>query len=173
METAIRLKRRGDNPCRGVQLPRDESSKEKMHFMTASEFLAVIQAHPERYQPLVAFLRATGARFGEATALHGKDFQLDIPQPTVRIEKAWKWDKNDRFYIGPPKTKKSRRSISLPPSFVKQLRPLVEKAGPGGLVFVTSYGGPIQAFDLLWVLGCRPDLSRLPGFTTCDTRMRH
>jgi integrase len=90
METAVRLRLRGDNPCKGVQLPRDESIKEKMHFMTAAESLAVVQAHPARYQPLMAFLRGTGARFGEATALLGRDFQLDVQQPTVRIEKAWK-----------------------------------------------------------------------------------
>jgi integrase len=144
METAVRLRLRGDNPCKGVQLPRDESITEKMHFMTAAESLAVVQAHPARYRPLMAFLRGTGARFGEATALLGRDFQLDVKQPTVRIEKAWKRDKNDRFYVGPPKTKKSRRSVSLSPSLVTTLRPLVEAAGPEGLVFTTSYGGPIR-----------------------------
>lgn len=144
METAIRLRRRGDNPCKGVQLPRDESIREKMHFMTAGESLAIVEAHPARYQPLMAFLRGTGARFGEATALLGSDFQLDVQQPTVRIEKAWKRDENDRFYVGPPKTRKSRRTVSLSPSLVTLLRPAVETAGPGGLVFRTSYGGPIR-----------------------------
>lgn len=144
METAIRLRRRPDNPCKGVQLPRDESIREKMHFMTAAESLAIVEAHPARYQPLMAFLRATGARFGEATALLGGDFQLGVQQPTVRIEKAWKRDENDRFYIGPPKTKKSRRTVSLSPSLVTLLRPAIEAAGADGLVFVTSYGGPIR-----------------------------
>ena len=144
METAVKLKRRGDNPCKGVQLPRDESIKEKMYFMTAAESLAVVQAHPVRYQPLMAFLRGTGARFGEATALYGRDFHLDVEQPTVRIEKAWKRDEDDRFYIGPPKTKKSRRTVSLSPSLVAFVRPAVEAAGPTGLVFTTSYGGPIR-----------------------------
>lgn len=144
METAVRLRRRGDNPCKGVQLPRDESIREKMHFMTAAESLAVVEAHPERYQPLMAFLRGTGARFGEATALLGGDFHLDVLQPTVRIEKAWKRDGDDRFYVGPPKTKKSRRTISLSPSLVALVRPAVAAAGPDGLVFRTSYGGPIR-----------------------------
>lgn len=132
------------NPCGGINLPKDESIEEKMRFMTVKESLAVVQAHPVRYRPLVAFLRGTGARFGEATALTGGDFQLDIEQPTVRIEKAWKRGKDDRFYIGPPKTKKSRRSISLPPSLVDFIRPAVEAAGKRGTVFVTSYGGPIR-----------------------------
>ncbi|WP_461172262.1 site-specific integrase [Arthrobacter sp. Z1-9] len=111
--------------------------------MTAAESLAIVQVHPPRYQPLMAFLRGTGARFGEATALFG-DFQLDVQQPTVRIEKAWKRDKNDRFYIGPPKTKKSRRTVSLSPSLVAAVGPWVEAAGPEGLVFTTTYGGPIR-----------------------------
>lgn len=144
LETAVRLRYRGDNPCKGVQLPRDESIREKMHFMTAAESLAVVQAHPVRYQPLMAFLRGTGARFGEATALLGGDFQLDVQQPTVRIEKAWKRDADDRFYVGPPKTKKSRRTISMSPSLVAMVRPHVESAGPTGLVFTTTYRGPIR-----------------------------
>lgn len=144
METAVRRRLRADNPCKGVQLPRDESIKEKMYFMTAAESLAVVMAHPIRYQPLMAFLRGTGARFGEATALLGRDFQLDVQQPTVRIEKAWKRDENDRFYVGPPKTKKSRRSVSLSPSLVSIMRPAVEAAGPAGLVFTTTYGGPVR-----------------------------
>lgn len=144
METAVRRRLRADNPCKGVQLPRDESIKEKMYFMTAAESLAVVMAHPARYQPLMAFLRGTGARFGEATALLGGDFQLDVQQPTVRIEKAWKRDEDDRFYVGPPKTRKSRRSVSLSPSLVQILRPCVAAAGPVGLVFTTTYGGPIR-----------------------------
>jgi len=144
METAIRLRRRGDNPCKGVKLPKDESIREKMHFMTAAESLAVVMAHPVRYQPLMAFLRGTGARFGEATALLARDFQLDVRQPTVRIDKAWKRDANDRFYVGPPKTPKSRRTISLSPSLVTMVRPLVEAVGPDELVFTTTYGGPVR-----------------------------
>lgn len=144
METAMRRKLRGDNPCKGVKLPQDESIREKMHFMTAAESWAVVAAHPVRYQPLMAFLRGTGARFGEATALLASDFRLDVQQPEVRIEKAWKRGADDRFYVGPPKTKKSRRTISLPPSLVTFIRPSVEAAAPDGLVFTTSYGGPIR-----------------------------
>ena len=144
LTTAVRQRLRPDNPCNGVRLPRDTSITEKMRVMTAEDSLDIVQAHPERYRPLVAFLRATGARFGEATALLGGDFQLDVPQPVVRIEKAWKRDGNNRFYIGPPKTKKSRRTISLPPSLVEYIRPAVTTAGKNGTVFTTSTGGPIR-----------------------------
>ncbi|MFH5879741.1 tyrosine-type recombinase/integrase [Arthrobacter sp. NA-172] len=144
METAVRLRRRTDNPCRGIKLPKDESTEEKMYFMTAQASLEIVNAHPERYQVFMSCLRATGARFGEVTAFYADDFSLDSETPSVRVERAWKRDENNRFYIGPPKTKKSRRTISLPPSFVRQVRPLVEAATPGQHVFHTTYGGPIR-----------------------------
>lgn len=144
METAVRLKRRTDNPCRGIKLPKDESTEEKMYFMTAQASLEIVKAHPARYQAFVSCLRATGARFGEVTAFFADDFSLDGPTPSVRVERAWKRDENDRFYLGPPKTKKSRRTISLPPSLVRDIRPLVESAKPGQHVFRTTYDGPIR-----------------------------
>lgn len=144
METAVRLKRRTDNPCRGIKLPKDDSTEEKMYFMSAQASLDIVNAHPDRYQVFVSCLRATGARFGEVTAFYADDFQLDSATPSVRVERAWKRDGDNRFYIGPPKTKKSRRTISLPPSFVRSVRPLVEATAPGQHVFRTSYDGPIR-----------------------------
>ncbi|UKA59134.1 tyrosine-type recombinase/integrase [Arthrobacter sp. FW306-2-2C-D06B] len=144
METAMRLKHRTDNPCRGIKLPKDTATEEKMYFMTAQASLAVVNSHPDRYQVFVSCLRATGARFGEVTAFYADDFDLNGAAPSVRVERAWKRDENNRFYIGPPKTKKSRRTISLPPSFVKDVRPLVEATDPGQHVFHTTYGGPIR-----------------------------
>lgn len=155
METAVRDGWRKSNPCKGVKLPKDDATEDKMRPMTAPESLKVVQAMPERYQPFVAFLRATGSRFGEATSVRGGDFHLGDVTPTVRIERAWKRDAEDRFYIGAPKTKKSRRSISLPPSLVKEIHEFVEKAGKDGYVFTTSYGGPIRhsTFHEFWTKG--------------------
>src|SRR5699024_4332764 len=143
------------NPCDGVDLPEDDRTEEVMRFMTVQESYDVVMAMPPRYRPFMAFLRATGARFGEATALLGSDFKLDDQQPIVRIEKAYKLDGAGRYYVGRPKTKKSRRTVSLPPSLVEYIRPSVEKAGKRGLVFVTSYGGQIRhsTFHEFWKKG--------------------
>lgn len=143
MTTAVRLRLREGNPCDGVSLPKDQATEDKMIFLTARESLDVVNAMPERYRPLVAFLRGTGARFGEATALRASDFDLDAPTPSVSIQRAWKRGDDGRFYIGPPKTKKSRRSVSLPPSVVEVIRAAVESA-KDGYVFRTTYGGPIR-----------------------------
>ena len=151
MQTAVRLKLRDDNPCKGVQLPKDTTVQEKMHFLTAAQAKAVAEGHPERYVALVWFLIGTGARFGEATALVGSDFNLDGELATVRIYKAWKRDGDNRFYVGQPKTKKSVRTVSLPNALADKLRPLVA-ANPDSLVFTTSYGGPVRhsTFHEFW-----------------------
>lgn len=155
METAIREGWCKSNPCKGIKLPKDAATEDKMRPMTAPESLKVVQSMPLRYRGFVSFLRATGSRFGEATAVRGGDFNLSAETPTVRIERAWKRGEDDRFYIGPPKTKKSRRSISLPPSLVSEIRALVEKAGKDGYVFTTTYGGPIRhsTFHEFWAKG--------------------
>lgn len=160
-ETGIRAGWHKDNPCKGVKLPKDTATEEKMRPMTAEESWKANQAMPPRYRAFVAFLRATGARFGEATAVRGSDFNFEGDTPTVRIERAWKRDCDNRFYTGPPKTRKSRRSISLPPSLVAEILPLIEKAGESDYVFTTSYGGPIRhsTFHEFWTnaldsLGC-------------------
>jgi integrase len=155
MSTAVRLKLREGNPCDGITLPKDDATEEKMRFMSAKESVDVVNAHPERYRAFVEFLRATGGRFGEATALRSGDFKLDDAVPSVRIERAWKRGGDGAFYVGAPKTKKSRRSVSLPPSTVAVVRPLVEAAAAKGreaYVFTTSYGGPIRhsTFHEFW-----------------------
>lgn len=150
LQRAMRRKLCDSNPCKEVKLPK-ETDPQEMYFLTAAQALAVAEAHPERYRPLVHFLIATGARFGEATALTGADFELDGPTALVRISRAWKRDANNRFYIGQPKTRKSTRTVSLPPSLVERIRPLVE-ASPDSWTFTTSYGGPVRhsTFHEFW-----------------------
>lgn len=165
LERAVRLRLCEANPCKGIDLPKDTSVREKMHFLTAAQAKELADAHPKQYVPLVHFLIATGMRWGEATALVGTDFELDPPpgtnpekwSATVRVTRAWKRDEDNRFYIGQPKTKKAVRTVSLPPRLVERIRPLVEDAllrshTPNGWVFTTTYGGPVRhsTFHEFW-----------------------
>lgn len=135
-ETAVRLGYCTGNPTRGVKLPKENATEEKMHFLSAEESLRIIHEMPEHYQPLLLTLRATGMRWGEATALFARDFDLKSNPPRLRIERAWKMDGNGSHYLGPPKTKKSRRTVSLPPSLMGKILPLIEQAKvDGGHIF--------------------------------------
>lgn len=147
--TAIVAGLRQDNPCRGIRLPRrNEHERVEMIFLTQSEWRTLDTEIGKRsgghYQPLFRFLAATGCRWGEAAALKVSDLSLGITPPSVRISRATRRDENSKSYIGPTKTKRSRRTISLPGDFAEQLAEHVKGKAPGDLVFTSTTGNPIH-----------------------------
>lgn len=126
------------NPCRRSRLPESESVE--MVFLSANEFTTLLAYVPVKYQPLVLLLAATGLRWGEATALKPGDF--DLEQRSVRVSRAWKSSLDKGWYLGPPKTRRSKRTVSLPDDLIPTLRPLVD--GGGEFVFTNAYGKPVR-----------------------------
>lgn len=59
---------------------------------------------------------------------------------TIRVTKAWKRDEDSRYYIGPPKTRRARRTISLPDELVDVLLPLLATKAPDELLFPNTVG---------------------------------
>jgi integrase len=142
--TAVRMRIRPNNPVVGIRLPKSRDTEDTIRFMTPEEWARIAANLKAHYVPFFQFLLGSGLRFSEATVLTAKDFKLDGVPPTVRVSKAWKQDKANGFYVGPPKTKKSRRTVSLAPSTIATVRPLVEGAGDG-LVFRQVKGGAIRS----------------------------
>ncbi|MGA8422065.1 MAG: site-specific integrase [Pseudolabrys sp.] len=70
-------------------------------------------------RPIVAVALASGARRGELLALRLKDFKADAG--TLRIERSLEQTKG-RLRFKSPKTKHGRRTITLPPAIVAELR---------------------------------------------------
>jgi integrase len=91
-----------------------------------------------RWKNLATWLVTTGMRFSEATTLTAVD--TDASAKVCRINKAWKYSGDYRPEIGPPKTKKSNRTISLPPSAVEA----VDLTVPAFL-FTNGAGNPVRA----------------------------
>lgn len=143
MKTAVRLGYRTDNPCHGVKLPKSTAVADEMCLLSAGEMALLLHCMTPRYRPLVRFLVGTGMRWGEATALQISDVTLDGPNPSARVVRAWKRGGDGRPYVGPPKTKRSRRTVSLPEALLADLRGLVAGRGGDELVFVNAHGGPI------------------------------
>lgn len=124
------------NPCKGTRLPRTVT--EPMVFLTHDEYARFIGYVVPYWQPLVVFLFSTGLRWSEATALVvGK---VDLEQGTATVSQAWKRGN----VLGPPKSKKSRRTVSLAPETVELLRPLVEGRPADEYVFLNQRGGPVR-----------------------------
>lgn len=134
------------NPCTKVGLPRKAQAGDGAE-MTREEFAAIRERIDPHFQPFLDFLLGSGVRFSEARALTGDDFKLDAPVPTVRVNKAYKQADDGTWYLGGPKTTKGKRTITLAPSTVEAVRPLVEAAG-SGRVFKMKRGGEMtpQAF---------------------------
>lgn len=124
------------NPCDDRRLP--EGRMQEKVYLTPGEFELLKSCLPKRWQPLATFLVATGMRFSEATALTPAD--IDVTKRTCRINKAWKYSGNYRPQIGPPKSKKSNRTISLSQADLE----LLDLSQPEWL-FTNGAGNPVRA----------------------------
>lgn len=152
MTTAVRKGIRPDNPCKGVKLPKSTATEDPIRFITREEWANIISHMDAHFVPFFQLLVGTGLRFGEATALKAADFNLNTPTPTVKVSKAWKDGGDGGFYVGPPKTKRSKRTVSLAPSTVEAIRAKIESAGDG-YVFTMKQGGAMRSgstFNKAW-----------------------
>jgi len=132
------------NPCTGMRLPRrTEHTATEMRFLTYGEWAVLYDELPPHYRPLFTLLVGTGMRWGEAEALTVADVVLE-PMPIVRISKAAKWNASKAAReVGPTKTRRSKRTVTLPPEVVDELGPLLDRPG-GQRLFLAPRGGPIR-----------------------------
>ena len=136
---------RQDNPCKGTTLPRqDDGTQEEMVFLERPEWqrvraeLALICGGDA--VDLGDLLIATGLRWGEATALFPGDINLTTKRLTV--QRAWRRQDDGSFKLGPPKTKKARRSIVLDPATLAMARRLMAGKDKDTHLFLTASGNP-------------------------------
>lgn len=125
------------NPCHRMKMPRTE--KRPYLYLTRAEFKILKAAFSPHYQPLVEFLVASGCRFSEAVALRPAD--IDREKGTVRIARAWHKGGPDGYYLGPPKTEKSVRTINVPLGVLEQLD------YSGEWLFLATNGKPIRLYS--------------------------
>lgn len=123
------------NPAAGRRLPRGTGDDDEMRMLTRDEFAALFEATTEYWRPLLEFMVASGARWGEIAALKPGD--VDRATGSVKIRRAWKYS-SAGYAIGPPKTKRSKRTIRVPAGVLDQLDYGHE------WLFVNRDGGPVR-----------------------------
>jgi integrase len=159
MEYAIERKLREDNPCRGTRLPDpegidDEDGDETITFLTEAEFALIHEEmgfDPDA-QDLLTVDVGTGLRWSEISALQVRDLELDGPTPCVVVRRAWKRNGKGEHarpgkgarYLGKPKSKKSRRRISVAPQVAAALRRASAGKAPTDFVFTSPQGAPLN-----------------------------
>lgn len=132
------------SPTVGVTPPRrTDHELEEHRYLTQDEFWQVLEATPDYWKPLITMLAGTGMRWGELAALTVGD--VDPSLMVVRITKAEKRDPANpsQRIVGPTKTRKSRRTVTLPVEVVDAVRPLLDRPKKERL-FLPPRGGPLR-----------------------------
>lgn len=140
------------NPTKRVRLPKQQLLEHEVRFLSYDQAADLLNATPEHYQPLIAFLLGTGLRWSEATALQTRHVNLDAG--TVRVERAWKripggWE------VGTPKTTKARRTVNAGVPALVAVAPLLGR--PNDLVFTTPQGSVVRHsnfYGRIWQPAC-------------------
>ncbi|OBF68808.1 integrase [Mycobacterium sp. 852002-51971_SCH5477799-a] len=151
LNAAVRAGRIPSNPAAGQRLPTSE--RQEIVCLSHEDFARLLNNITDFWRPLVEFLVASGCRWGEATALKPSD--IDRSKGTVRITRAWKrtYDRGG-YEIGPPKTKKSVRTINVP-------KPTLDKLDYSNeWLFTNRAGRPVRGngfHDRVW----RPAVDRV------------
>jgi integrase len=159
LETAVHDRHITHNPARGTRLPRTgEEDVEEIRFLEYHEFDRLYAEIPDYYKPLVLLLFGTGLRWSEATALQVGD--ISQTHSTLRVVRAWKKAKKPEtgFKIGPPKSKKSRRTIRLPLEVLGAIQPLLLDRPANAWLFTTQVRGTVvrhnNFYNRVWKPAC-------------------
>jgi integrase len=128
------------NPCAKTKLPRtDDSIVEEMVFLEHDEWQRVrAEFIDEDARDLADFLVGTGLRWGEATAVQVQD--VNLRQSTLNVQRAWKRQEDNTFALGPPKTRKARRTLALSPDQMDMLRKHMSGRRPEDFIFRGGMG---------------------------------
>lgn len=134
------------NPCDGVKLTASTRRAEPV-FLTGDEVKGIASRIYQPHAPLVLWLASTGMRYSEATALTVGD--INTTKRTARVNKAWKYIPKKPLELGPPKSRKSIRTVSLPATALEGInmdRPR------GALLFPGHAGKPLapSTFRMCW-----------------------
>jgi len=121
LKDGVKLGLIGVNPCDGVDDPKPVDKEMKILLPDGvSKFLSVAQKAPWPCYYLFYTLLFTGLRRSEALALTwgSIDLELCILSVTQTLHKL----SGGKYVIQPPKTRRSRRQIDMPPSLALLLR---------------------------------------------------
>lgn len=161
-----------ENPCSRTKLPDPDDysdGDEAATFLERDEFALIVRCAAGAAYFFLMVLVATGMRFGEITAMQVKHVDLGSPfrntPPAIRVRRAWKGSGSTRK-MGPPKSKKSKRDITLNKGTAAILAKLIEGKKPNDYVFATAEGKPLthsNVYDSWWLPAVRR--ARMAGLT--------
>jgi integrase len=125
---------------------RDSDQHEEMVCLTPAEWERLKAALPAGvYRNLATVLVGTGLRWGEATALAVGAVDLEARPPRLHVGRAWKADGKNGWLLGPPKSQRSRRTVTFGSAVADALAAQLDGRGEDELVFTGPHGGAIRS----------------------------
>jgi integrase len=106
-------------------------------FLTAAEVELILSHCPPAVRDLASVAVRTGLRLGELLVLRVQDVTATGPRKTIRVRQALKRDGS----VGRPKSRRSRRDVSISAEVAAVLAGLVRGRGANAWVFTAPRGG--------------------------------
>lgn len=130
------------NPVEGVRLPAEQHYEQR--YLDRAEIDRLVLAINPRYKAMVLLAIYGGFRYGELTALTRDS--IDFDRSAVRVSKTLV-DIKGTISLGPPKTKSSVRTVTIPRSVMAVLQEHMDRytnESADSLVFTYRNGGPVR-----------------------------
>lgn len=130
-----------ESPCRRIALP--ELPDETIVPLTVDQVRLIADAAPADLRALVILAAATGLRSGELLGLTLQ--HVDFLRRTVAVEQQLIYISGQPPFVGPPKTRSSRRVVPVPTFALEALAAHLAEfvPGEGDFIFHRRDGGPI------------------------------
>lgn len=134
------------NPCKGVTLPRtDDEIEDEQTFLTPDEVGLLVSCFERRTDQLAATIAyGTAVRYGELTAFQPQDVVQLGARRAVRVQRAWKRRDDGTYFMGAPKSKRSRRTLTITPTVARALDELSRGKGKRDLLLVDDGGNRLH-----------------------------
>lgn len=142
LQAAVADRRIAFNPCDHVPLPVEEHGDQR--FLDVAQISSLANVILDRFRAFVILAAYGGLRYGELAGLRRK--HVDLNRGCVTVAETMV-EADGRISFGPPKTKRSRRTVTLPRRVVKELRDHLERYvpdDPDALVFTGPRGGVLR-----------------------------
>jgi len=149
LNQAVRDRRIASSPADGVRLPRGRATR--MRLLDENEAAALTAALPARYGSLVIVAAYTGLRWGELAGLRVSD--LDLPRRRLTVRSTLVEATAQEPQLGPPKSKASARTITLPRFVAETLAQHLRTYPPvDDMVWTTEQGALLRrgSFGRVW-----------------------
>jgi integrase len=122
------------NPMEAMKKPKVETKEVNVYDPDeAIALFTALESEPLRWRVMISLALTTGLRRGELLGLEWNNVKFEDDQCTISVKQTLAFLKDGGFTVKDPKTKGSKREVSVPPSLIADLKALKLQAGKNRL----------------------------------------